>query len=248
MSDQTQGGRNLPKSVTAIIGLVLGIIALVMSFVPFVNNFSFILGLLGVIFAVIGIVGCVRGKSSGKGLAVGALVVNVVACAAVLMTQGAYSKALDEATNGATVAETTEDASKKDGDSASSKAKTDEEQNVSLGASVTLSDGTVITVDQVEAGLTAEYVDGTFTRVHVTIVNNGTDSKDYNSYNWKGEDAQGAQRDTGYYPNATEELSYGKLSAGGSVSGNIYFEGDVSKVVYYDSVISDKPTASWTLS
>lgn len=248
MNDQTQNGQKAPRSAMAITGLVLGIIALVTSFMPFINNLSFILAVLGAIFSIVGVVGCMRGKRAGKVMAIVALVLNVAACAAVLLTQGAYSKAIDDATNGATVAKTSEASADKQNASDTSASKTDDEQDVSLGASVTLSDGSVITVDQVETGLTADYVDGTFTRVHVSIVNNGSDSKDYSSYNWKGEDAQGAQRDTGYFADAADELSYGKLSAGGNVSGNIYFEGDIAKVVYYDSVISDKPTASWTLS
>ena len=62
-----------PKSIAAIIALVLGILALITSFLPIINNGSFILALIGIILAIIGLVGTVRGKKSGKGIAIAAL-------------------------------------------------------------------------------------------------------------------------------------------------------------------------------
>ena len=87
------------KSGLAIAGLVLGIIALLTSFLPIVNNLSAMLAILGVIFAVIGLIGTLRGKKSGKGLAIAATVINVLAFAVVMGTQSMYSAAIDEATN-----------------------------------------------------------------------------------------------------------------------------------------------------
>lgn len=45
--------------------------------------------------------GTLRGKKSGRGLAIASLIVCVIACAIVLATQSAYSNAIDEATKGA---------------------------------------------------------------------------------------------------------------------------------------------------
>lgn len=89
-----------PRSVAAIVALVLGVIALISSWVPIINNVSFVFALVGVVFAVVGLVGTLRGKKSGRGLAIASTVVNVAAVAIVLATQSAYSAAIDEAASG----------------------------------------------------------------------------------------------------------------------------------------------------
>lgn len=89
-----------PRSIAAIVALVLGAIALISSWVPFINNVSFVFALVGVVFAVVGLVGTLRGKKSGRGLAIASTVVNVAAVAIVLATQSAYSAAIDEAASG----------------------------------------------------------------------------------------------------------------------------------------------------
>ena len=89
-----------PRSIAAIVALVLGVIALISSWVPIINNLSFIFALVGVVFAVVGLVGTIRGKKSGRGLAIASVVVNVAAVAIVLATQSAYSAAIDEAASG----------------------------------------------------------------------------------------------------------------------------------------------------
>lgn len=89
-----------PRSVAAIVALVLGVIALISSWVPIINNLSFVFALVGVVFAVVGLMGTLRGKKSGRGLAIASTVVNVVAVAIVLATQSAYSAAIDEAASG----------------------------------------------------------------------------------------------------------------------------------------------------
>lgn len=89
-----------PRSVAAIVALVLGVIALISSWVPIINNLSFVFALVGVVFAVVGLVGTLRGKKSGRGLAIASVVVNVAAVAIVLATQSAYSAAIDEAASG----------------------------------------------------------------------------------------------------------------------------------------------------
>lgn len=91
------------KSAMAIAGFVLGCVALLTSFIPIVNNLSFVLALLGLIFTIVGLVGVVKGKKSGKGLAIAALAICVVSGAVVLATQSAYSVALDAANPSSTV-------------------------------------------------------------------------------------------------------------------------------------------------
>lgn len=85
---------NQPTSAAAIVGLVLGILAIVTSWIPIVNNLSGILAMVGLVFSVVGVIGTVRGKKGGKGLAVAALVLNVLSLVIVFGLQSAWSAAL----------------------------------------------------------------------------------------------------------------------------------------------------------
>lgn len=87
------------KSAMAITALVLGIIALITSFLPIINNLSFVLVILGVVFSIVGLVGISRGKKSGKGIAIAALVICILSGVIVMATQSMYSAALDQATS-----------------------------------------------------------------------------------------------------------------------------------------------------
>lgn len=94
---QGQATYVLPKSGMAVAGLVLGIIALLTSFLPIINNLAALLAVLGLIFGIVGLVGVLKGKKSGKGMAIASVVLNAVAVVIVLATQSMYGAALDEA-------------------------------------------------------------------------------------------------------------------------------------------------------
>lgn len=96
----SEANGNKATSGMAIAGLVLGILAAVSSWIPIINNFSFILAVIGLVFAIVGVVGTVRGKKAGKGIAIAALVINLVAAGVVLAMQSAMSAAIDDATSG----------------------------------------------------------------------------------------------------------------------------------------------------
>ena len=85
---------NQPTSAAAIVSLILGILAIVTSWIPIVNNLSGILAMVGLVFSIVGVVGTVRGSKGGKGLAIAALVVNVLSLVIVLGLQSAWSAAL----------------------------------------------------------------------------------------------------------------------------------------------------------
>ena len=127
--------------------------------------------------------------------------------------------------------------------------KKDEQQTTDLavGTSITTADGLVVVVDSVQTGL-ANYDGSTMTGIHVTYTNNGDEGADYNVYDWKGEDANGAQQNQGYYSEGTEQLQSGTLAAGGSVAGNIYFDGDIKKALYFKNMLEKTATASWVLA
>lgn len=89
------------KSGLAIAGLVLGIVAVATSFMPIINNASFFIGLVGLVLGIIGLVQTRKGTKSGTGLAVASIVLNIVACAAVLASQAFYGSVLDDAMSSA---------------------------------------------------------------------------------------------------------------------------------------------------
>lgn len=120
-------------------------------------------------------------------------------------------------------------------------------ENLVVGTTVNLPDGLSVTVDSVEPGLT-NFDGSAMTGVHVTYTNNGDDGASYNVFDWKGEDANGAQQSTGYYSEGSDELSSGTLAKGGTVSGNVYFEGDLARVLYFGNLLEKTATASWSLS
>ena len=120
-------------------------------------------------------------------------------------------------------------------------------ENLVIGTTVNLPDGLSVTVDSVEPGL-ANYDGSAMTGVHVTYTNNGDDGASYNVLDWKGEDANGAQQSSGYYSDGSDELSSGTLAKGGTVSGNVYFKGDLARVLYFDNMLEKTATASWSLS
>lgn len=249
-SQITSPSEGKKHSVLAIVGLVLGVLALLTSLIPIVNNLSFIVAVPGAICAIAGFVSCRRGVCGNKGVATAAVVVNVVAIVAVLASQSLYSAAIDEAVSGPEVV-ASDDAASDDVDDADDVASDDASTPHALGTSVELDNGLVVSVDEFEGGLTVPYGDGAYSRVRVTLTNNSDDSIDFGSYNWKSESANGVQASTTYYPEQTEELSSGTLStlsAGGTVSGNIYFDGDITQVHYFGTMFDDEPTATWTLS
>lgn len=241
------GGSSRPAtSGTAIAGLVLGILALVSSWIPIINNLSFFIGAIGLVLAIVGVVGTVRGKRAGKGLAIAALVINIVACAVVLATQSAMSAAIDDATSSPDVAAVSApDEPAADGaqDSAETRqAATD----LAPGAAVELEGGLSVCVDSVEAGL-INYDGSSVVGVRVTYVNNGSEQASYNAYDWKGEDANGAQEYATYYSESSDDLGSGTLAAGGTKSGTIYFKEGTTKALYFGNMLSEEPSASWTI-
>lgn len=238
-----------PRSGLAISGLIVGILALITSLLPIINNISFFAALVGAVLAIVGLVSCLRGKRGAKGLAIAAVAVNVVAIVAVLVSQSMYSSAIDSAVNGPQAVSS----SKGGTDSTAGSNKEDEEdeedvaENLAVGSKVELANGVTVSVDEIVTGL-VNYDGTAMTGVRVTYVNNSDKTASFNSYDWKGESSNGVQSDSSYYSEATEDLSYGDLSAGGTVTGFVYFEGDLARVLYYSSAFSDAAAASWKIS
>lgn len=258
------------SSGMAIAGLVLGILAILGSFLPIINNISFFLALIGGVFAIIAFVGAMRGKHTAKGMSIAGIVLAVVSIVVVLATQSMYSAALDSASKSITEGdkpvsassassedETDADAKedekaeektepKKDEAKEEDKAEETDYSNMSLGQSVDLESGLTIVVNSVEPGPT-RYDDTPTTCANVTITNNGDSSESFNPYDWKSLDANGVESEHTYVTDATDELNSGKLQPGGTVTGNVYFEGSPVKILYYSNMFNSEATVSWNV-
>lgn len=171
---ETQNASGKPvRSAMAVASLVLGIIALLTSLLPIINNLSFLLAALGLIFAVVGLVGCMRGKRSGKGLAIAALIVNIAAVALVLGSQSVYSAVLDDAASPATVDVQSDEQVAQDGDDPADLAKQE--------AGYSISDEGLDASNEYAAVITG------------TLTNNTDEEKNYIQVEYVIYDAEGAQ-------------------------------------------------------
>jgi cytoskeletal protein RodZ len=243
------------KSAMAIAGLILGIIALITSWMPFLNNMSFFIALVGVVLAIVGVVSTVKGTHSGKALAIVAIIINIVAMAAVLAAQSATETALNKAINGPSVSNVSESTTTDDSGStsdASTAADSDQQAattDLAVGTSVSLDNGLSVSVDSVNNSVTnvTNYDGSSVVGVQVTYTNNGSDSANYNMFDWKGEDSNGAQEDPVASSNE-DTLQSGSLAAGGSKSGMLYFKDGTVKVLYFGTIVSNDAAASWDIA
>ena len=229
----------------AVAALVLGILALLASFVPIINNGAFIIAIIGLILAIVGRSQVKKGGKSGGGMAVAGIVLNIVAIVITLMVQAACSAALDSInTTSGSVASSSAAATSGAGGEAAEQVDT---ANMAVGQTVDVDGGLSITVNSITPGL-VNYDGSAVTGVSVTYVNNGSSNASFNVYDWKAEDANGAQRSETYYSDAVDALSSGTLSAGGTVTGNIYFDEPIAKVYYYSSILSSNSDIAWVVA
>ncbi len=216
------------KNGMAITALVLGIIALLGSWMPIINNLSAMLAVLGVIFGIVGLLK-IKKANGVKTFSVVALTINVIAFAIVLSTQSMYSKALDNAANGAQAAAGTQTT------------------DLAVGQSATLDNGLVVTVTEIERGVTQDYIKGKFAAVNVTIENKGKDKTAVNPLEWKSINADGVEQDQEFVAPTDGRLESADLHPGGKISGKVYFKDDITKVAYVTG-LNGTVAASWNLN
>lgn len=85
----------------AVTGLVLGIIGVCLSFIPVINNVAFALGVVGTVFGIIGIVQTGKKKAhKGRGMAIVAVVLSVLAIVFTLVAQQSASDTIDKISKG----------------------------------------------------------------------------------------------------------------------------------------------------
>lgn len=87
---------NQQSSKSAMAALIISIVALVLSAIPIINNFAFVLAAVGIL---IGIVGVAKKSGVGRGKAIVAIVISILAGAIVFASQSFYSSAIDAASS-----------------------------------------------------------------------------------------------------------------------------------------------------
>lgn len=260
--DEKTGAPEAKTSVStfAIVGLVLGAAALLTCYVPLINNISLIAGVAGLALSIVGLIATIRRNKRGRTLAIAGTAVSAVAIVAVIIVQAVFSDALDQVfgtdsftfipaisananTADATSSSNTENASKSSSASPSSSSNPNY-SDLPIGTPAEYQSGLFVCVDAIKEGIVNS--SGTrLTEVTVTYTNGGSSQEAFNSYDWRGEDAKGVQRTDSYFSEATNELKSGTLAPGGSITGNIYFEGELKRIVFESSFLNRRESASW---
>lgn len=124
-------------------------------------------------------------------------------------------------------------------------------ENLAVGTVVDLGDGLTLSVDSVET--VADYSGSNLIKATVTYKNGGDKTASYNFYDWKGEDANGAQESPTTYvgANATTDdnaLQSGDLAAGGTKTGTLYFKDGTTKILYSGLSLTKEIKASWNVA
>lgn len=263
--------KDAPKQTSglAIAGLVLAILSAATSFLPIINNLSFFLALIGAALSLVALIGAKRGKHTATGMSLAGLIVSVVAVAIVLVTQAAYSSALDSvaeslktddapvATTEAKTTDATEEAAPAQEEAPAEQPAPAEEapseeapaeqdySALAVGQGVAFDSGLTVAVVGVQRGLT-KYDGSPVTCITVTYTNSGDGTESFNVFDWKGEDANGVQRSSTFVSDSTNELHSGSLAPGGTVTGNVYLEGDVTRAIYVENIFTDRQVG-WVL-
>lgn len=88
-----------------------------------------------------------------------------------------------------------------------------------------------VSVDTVTPGL-INYDGTAITCVTVVYTNLGSVSQPYHQYDWKAKSSSGNEVSPCYFTSAQSELKSDEIAPGTTVSGNIYFQGKLSRVIF----------------
>ena len=241
-----QQQQNRPYSAIAITAFVLGVVSIATSFLPIINNFSFFIALAGTVLALVGIFTTGK-KRRGTAFTVVGLVLSFAAIGIILLTQSMYVGAINSLTDGAKPVEASVQAeSPKSTESSKASGAAKDFSKMAVGDSVTLENGLTVTVMDAQV-VTQEYTNDKQMRVTVSYLNNGDSSVSYNLWDWKSENADGVERSIEFPIGDDNSLDSGKLKPGGTITGNVYFEDDVTKVYYYSNILQGESNVCWII-
>ena len=250
-------------SAMAITALVIGLLAIATSFIPIINFGSFVLALLSAIFAIVGIVSTGKGKKKGQGMAVAGLLLSIAAVGIAFATQSLfgmyYNNVLEQIQHGPSPVAVSPVGDNSAGSAGQNAANGNGQGNAAAptsangpqadystmkpGQTATFENGLSVTVNSIRS-VKKSYDNSTMTEVSITYANAGSSNESFNVLDWKAEDKNGAIRNTAVY-SGDNPLSSGALSPGGTVTGNVYFDGSVAKVYYYNNVMQSGSNICW---
>lgn len=245
------GGAPKKTSGLAIASLIIGVLAIIGSWLPILNNISFFFAIVGLILGIVGLFAVLKGKKSGKGLAIAGVVLNLLAIVITLATQSLYSKVIDEAlspTEVASVSESQPADNDESEDAAVDSQKESTAKELAIGGSITLENGLTVSVNSVEDAVD-EFGDA-YKLVTVTYTNGSSETIDFNPFDWKSGNESGVlnEYELAVFPkDDVAMLESGSLNADGTVTGAIPFKQDSTSVHYYSDMFTDEATATWKL-
>lgn len=247
-----------------VASLIFGVVACLMSWAPVVGQFGLILGGVGALMGLIGLIAALVSKGRGAVLGIGGAILCAMAIVVYFQMTPKYDDlserlsgitesmdALDalSAGNLGNVDNSSSNASNTATNTAAQAASTlipGEYSDMNVGTTASLGSGLTVTVDSVQTGLT-NFDNTPVTMAAVTYRNEGDTAQAYNVLDWLGENAEGAQGAPTFYSEAENELGSGTLVAGGSVSGNVYFDGDMVKIVFQPTMSTETQIISWVV-
>ncbi len=240
---EMQNGKKVPTKTTrmGIIGLILGIIAIICACLSFTLVFgilAIVIGVIALIFSVIGLVAACRRRRKGIVLTVIAIIISIVAIVlSIVLMAFVFTVAEEEAAKPTEVVDT----------SGNTQSGSDVDySSLALGDTVKLDNGLSISVtdfDQVTVN-NKEY-----TCVTVTYENSSDSDMNYNVLDWFGVGSSNNLIDPYIEGNSSEFDNYivdGKISAGGTETGNVYYEEQPEKIRYNSDLVVE--VADWVLS
>ena len=123
--------------------------------------------------------------------------------------------------------------------------------NLAIGQTYISAEGLSVTVNSVDRGYKAlgSPDNKSAICVNVTIVNNNNSSVSFSKLDWESQDPNGLRQPADYLvENAQNEFQTGSLAPGGQVTGNIYFDEPVVKILYTTlKSPNGEPEAGWNV-
>ena len=225
------------KRGLAVASLVLGILAVLGCLIPLLNVVSILLGLVGVVLGFVALRAAARRRAGGKGLAVTGLVLSVLAIVAAILVNVLAGAAVSSISDSVEQQEAADEQAAQQFPGATS-----DDVVGQAGGSVTVQDVT-LTTTAVSAQSNAL---GSFLCSTVTYVNDGDQQGSFNTLDWRLQDPAGAARIVGIF--GDNDLSAGQLAPGGTVTGDVCFEGGADPgqyVLLYEGSLFDRGRGAW---
>lgn len=103
--------------------------------------------------------------------------------------------------------------------------------NLPIGTPAEYATDLAVSVDTVTPGL-VNYDGTAITCITVVYTNLSTTAQTYHQYDWTAQSSSGNDVSPCYYTSAQSELGTNEIAPGTTVSGNIYFQGKLSRVIF----------------